>query len=150
MVWRTTRSLSSSYLYHGFVYLWFLKQKEVIGTVVSVNPKASCFANTRVVCVHRDREAGFHGRMRWWYICSWNNTKHECKTRQVPEMVGASALWTNAKPSYLSNALVLQKDSACIHYKVIFLYMFEMVKQSCGMKWHKKMLLELVAELKLT
>ena len=145
---RTSRSLGSAYLYHGFVYLWFLKQKEVIGTVVvSVNPKASCLANARIVGVHRDREAGVHSRMRWWYICSWNNRKNECKTHQVPATVGASAFWNNAKPSYLSHAPVLKKDSAHIHFRVIFLHVFERVKQSCAMKWQKKTPLEVIAEL---
>lgn len=151
MVWRTRRILGSSYLDQGSVYLWFLKQKEVVGTVVvSVNPKASCLADPRIVGVHWDRGARCHSRMRWRYIHSWNNTKCECKTHQVPERVGVSALWNNAKPSNLSHALVLQKGSAHIHYKVVFLYVFEMVKQFCGMKWQKKTLLEVVAEFKLT
>lgn len=51
-----------SYLHHGFVYLPFFKEKEVVGTViVLVNPKASCLANTRIVRVHRHREARFCG-----------------------------------------------------------------------------------------
>lgn len=51
-----------SYLYHGFLYLRFLKEEEVIGAVVvSVDPKASGPADLGVVGVHWDREARSYG-----------------------------------------------------------------------------------------
>lgn len=52
----------SDYLYHGFLYLRFLKEEEVIGAVVvSVDPKASGPADLGVVGVHWDREARSYG-----------------------------------------------------------------------------------------
>lgn len=121
MVWRATRSVS--YLHHGFVYLPFFKQKEVVGTVVVlVNPKASCLANTRIVCVHRHREARFRGRMRWWHVGTWNNTKHDHETYGVAKTMGGWGLFSQEHifPHSLYYSLFLSVQLLSLHLHLSF------------------------------